>query len=85
MAEKRGPKIRTVTQTVSLQQLLSELLVEGKVRVEGFGIFGLKKMRPRHNAFNPGSAKFQYFPGYTKITFIPNKLLKAEIKSWRKK
>lgn len=67
-----------------LKLLLACLIKEGGVKIIGFGIFKLKRMKAVKNGFNPFTKKRQSYPAYTKITFTPSKQLKQLIQRWKK-
>lgn len=59
------------------------LLVQGKVRINGFGVFTLKRMASK-KGFNPAKGKYEVFPSYVKVVFFPNYKFKKSIQRFDK-
>lgn len=65
-----------------VEQLKTQLVKNGGLKITGFGVFDLKRMKA-HTNFNPGANKFEKFPAYVKINFLPTKSLKQAIQKWK--
>jgi nucleoid DNA-binding protein len=81
MANVKQPSTIKINEIAEV--IRGELIKYGKVKVIGLGIFSLKVMKQR-DGFNPGTNKRQSFPPYIKLTFIPTKKFKEQIKLWKK-
>ncbi len=62
-----------------IEFIKSEIIQHRKLKVTGFGIFEVKKMKAseRHN---PYTGKTEHFPEYYKITFTPTKEFKEKLR-----
>lgn len=55
-------------------------LIEGnRIEIRGFGVFQVKKTRPKPAARNPRTGQIIYVPARRKTHFRPGKLLKEEL------
>lgn len=80
--EKQKSIIKLGPHPKLVKQLQSQILKYGGLKIVGFGIFKLKRMKPRIG-FDPNKKQRVKFPAYTKITFTPTKTLKDKIQIWK--
>jgi len=59
------------------------LVVDGGVKVTGFGTFKLVKIKA-HMGFNPSNGKYEKIEDYYKLTFIPTKKLREKVQSCKR-
>ncbi|MBS1517168.1 MAG: HU family DNA-binding protein [Bacteroidetes bacterium] len=68
----------------SLFECLREVLLEAdpiaRVEIRDFGVFEIKKTRPKPKARNMKTGEFMFVPGRRKIHFKPGKILKEFLK-----
>lgn len=81
---KRKSKIAELGTDVLAKEVVKALKDRGKVRLVGFGLFTLKLMKAR-KGYNPRTLKYERFPAYWKLGFVPSVELKEKMKRWKKK
>jgi len=82
MPNKKQPATIKVDKNFT-DAITAYLLTKGSVKIIGFGIFKLKRMRPIKKGFNPFTGEYDSFSAYTKIVFSPTIKLKEKIQQWR--
>lgn len=83
MNKKQKSSTRLFPHPEIVDNLHKKLLKTGGLKIVGFGMFNLKRMKGIKNGVHPYSGKRQNFPPYTKISFKPVKKLKESIQSWK--
>lgn len=64
----------------SMRQILSEAEDEIRIEIRDFGVFEIKKTKPKPKARNPRSGQIIYVPARRKTHFKAGKLLKEILK-----
>lgn len=61
-------------------EAMCDSLIDGRrIEIRGFGVFQVKKTRPKPAARNPRTGQIIYVPARRKTHFRPGKLLKEEL------
>lgn len=64
----------------SLFKAMRQSLIDGnRIEIRGFGVFEVKKTKPKPAARNPRTGQIIYVPARRKTHFKPGKLLKEEL------
>jgi integration host factor subunit beta len=84
-AQELDEKIYTAERFVdavftSLRKILSEADPEVRIEIRDFGVFEVKKTRPKPKARNPRTGEIIYVPARRKTHFKAGKLLRDEMK-----
>jgi integration host factor subunit beta len=84
-AKELNEKIYTTEKFVdaiftTLRQILSEANPEVRIEIRDFGVFEVKKTKPKPKARNPRSGEIIYVPARRKTHFKAGKLLKDVLK-----
>ncbi len=85
VAKKLGEKVYTAEKFVDsvftvLREILSEADPEVRIEIRDFGVFEVKKTRPKPKARNPRTGEIIYVPARRKTHFKAGKLLKDVLK-----
>jgi integration host factor subunit beta len=64
----------------SLRKVLSEADPEVRIEIRDFGVFEVKKTKPKPKARNPRTGEIIYVPARRKTHFKAGKILKEELK-----
>ena len=64
----------------ALYQFMSEADPEIRIEIRDFGVFEVKKTKPKPKARNPNTGEIIYVPARRKTHFKPGKLLKEVLK-----
>ncbi len=64
----------------ALREFMSEANPEVRIEIRDFGVFEVKKTKPKPKARNPKTGEFIYVPARRKTHFKAGKLLKAVMK-----
>lgn len=64
----------------SLRKILSEADPEVRIEIRDFGVFEVKKTKPKPKARNPRTGEIIYVPARRKTHFKAGKILKEELK-----
>ncbi|MBX7041818.1 MAG: HU family DNA-binding protein [Ignavibacteria bacterium] len=64
----------------SIREVLMQADPVARLEIRDFGVFEIKKTRPKPKARNLKTGEFIYVPGRRKIHFKPGKLLKQFLK-----
>ncbi|KAA3617159.1 MAG: integration host factor subunit beta [Calditrichaeota bacterium] len=64
----------------SLRKILSEADPEVRIEIRDFGVFEVKKTKPKPKARNPRTGEIIYVPARRKTHFKAGKILKDELK-----
>ena len=64
----------------ALRKILSEANPEIRIEIRDFGVFEVKKTKPKPKARNPRTGEIIYVPARRKTHFKAGKLLKDELK-----
>jgi len=64
----------------SVRELLMEAAPTARIEIRDFGIFEVKKTKPKPKARNIKTGEFVFVPGRRKILFRPGKILKNFLK-----
>lgn len=84
-AQELGEKIYTAERFVDsvftvLRKILSEADPEVRIEIRDFGVFEVKKTKPKPKARNPRTGEIIYVPARRKTHFKAGKLLKDKLK-----
>lgn len=79
--ERTGCKKGLVKEAVdSLFVAMRErLMEEGRIEIRNFGVWTVKRTRPKPNARNPRTGETIFVPAHRKVHFKPGRRLKAEL------
>jgi integration host factor subunit beta len=85
VAKELGEKVYTAEKFVDsvftvLREILSEADPEVRIEIRDFGVFEVKKTRPKPKARNPRTGEIIYVPARRKTHFKAGKLLKDVLK-----
>jgi len=64
----------------ALRQIMSEANPEVRIEIRDFGVFEVKKTKPKPKARNPRTGEIIYIPARRKTHFKAGKLLKGVLK-----
>ncbi|OVE80094.1 DNA-binding protein [bacterium I07] len=64
----------------ALREIMSEADPEARIEIRDFGVFEVKKTKPKPKARNPKTGEIIYVPARRKTHFKPGKLLKDVLK-----
>ncbi len=86
VTEKTGEKpeiVARVTNEIfnSLREIMTGDDVELRIEIRDFGVFEVKKTKPKPKARNPKTNEIIYVPARRKTHFKPGKLLKEALKA----
>ena len=81
VSSETGCKKNEAAQMVDLvfEAMRNSLMEGNRIEIRGFGVFQVKKTRPKPAARNPRTGKVIYVPARRKTHFRPGKLLKEEL------
>jgi len=81
VAEMTGCKKSSAAQVVdSLFRAMRQSLIENnRIEIRGFGVFEVKKTKPKPAARNPRTGEIIFVPARRKTHFKPGKVLKAAL------
>ncbi len=65
---------------IAIRKILSEANPEIRIEIRDFGVFEVKKTKPKPKARNPRTGEVIYVPARRKTHFKAGKLLKDELK-----
>ncbi len=82
MANKTQKAIINLKDRTIIDVFKKNLLSYGGFKLVGFGIFSLKRMKPKEG-FNPFTKESETFESNVKLSFSPTKKLKDEIQVWK--
>lgn len=74
------PKLIVDSVIESMRELMMEADPVARIEIRDFGVFEIKKTRPKPKARNISTGEFIFVPGRRKIHFKPGKLLKEYLK-----
>jgi len=85
VAKELGEKVYTAEKFVDsvftvLREILSEADPEVRIEIRDFGVFEVKKTRPKPKARNPRTGEIIYVPARRKTHFKAGKILKDVLK-----
>jgi integration host factor subunit beta len=88
-AQELGEKIYTAEKFVDavfmvLRKILSEANPEVRIEIRDFGVFEVKRTKPKPKARNPRTGEIIYVPARRKTHFKAGKLLKDVLKESNK-
>ncbi|OVE78661.1 DNA-binding protein [bacterium I07] len=64
----------------ALREMMSEADPEARIEIRDFGVFEVKKTKPKPKARNPRTGEVIYVPARRKTHFKPGKMLKEQLK-----
>jgi len=84
-AKLAGERINAAEKVVdgvfkALYQFMSEADPEVRIEIRDFGVFEVKKTKPKPKARNPKTGEIIYVPAHRKTHFKPGRLLKEVLK-----
>lgn len=81
VSEDTGCRKNLASQMVdTIFEAMRDSLIDGhRIEIRGFGVFQVKKTRPKPAARNPRTGQIIYVPARRKTHFRPGKLLKEEL------
>ena len=81
VSQETGCKKNMASKMVdTIFEAMRESLIDGRrIEIRGFGVFQVKKTRPKPAARNPRTGEIIYVPARRKTHFRPGKLLKEEL------
>ena len=81
VSESTGCKKNLAAKMVdSIFAAMRETLIEGnRIEIRGFGVFRVKRTKPKPAARNPRTGEVIYVPARRKTHFKPGKLLREEL------
>ena len=81
VAEMTGCKKNLAARVVdSVFKAMRQSLIENnRIEIRGFGVFEVKKTKPKPAARNPRTGQIIYVPARRKTHFKPGKILKTEL------
>ena len=74
------PKLLVDSLIESIRELLQEADPLVRIEIRDFGVFEIKKTKPKPKARNIKTGEFIFVPGRRKIHFKPGKILKEYLK-----
>ncbi len=81
VSQETGCKKNQASKMVDIvfEAMRKSLIHGNRIEIRGFGVFQVKKTRPKPAARNPRTGQIIYVPARRKTHFRPGKLLKEEL------